>query len=88
MIGGDGKWTVIFFLVVSDGIINNQIYWFFWTLLWLVSDVSSMISDICRTALNALFMGSISVDVVFWMMLVILNGEYRIAEEYHINDVG
>ena len=33
-------------------------------------------------------MGEISVDVVIWMMLVLLNGEYRIDEESHNNDVG
>ena len=37
-------------------------------------------SGICHTALNALLMGSISVDVVVWIMLVLLNGEGRIAE--------
>ena len=36
-------------------------------------------SVICHTALNALLMGSISVYVVVLMMLVLLNGDYRIA---------
>ena len=45
-------------------------------------------SGICQAALNALLMGSISVDVLFCMKLVILNGEYSIAEEFHNNDVG
>ena len=45
-------------------------------------------SGIYHTALNAITMGQISVDVLVWMMLVLLNGEYRIAEEPHINDVG
>ena len=45
-------------------------------------------SVICHTALNALLMVSISVDVVVIMKLVLLNGEYRIAEEYQNNDVG
>ena len=45
-------------------------------------------SGICHTALNALLMGSISVDVVVCVKLVLLNGEYRIAEESHNNDVG
>ena len=44
-------------------------------------------SGICHTVLNALLMGYISVDVVVCMKLVILNGKYRIAEEYHNNDV-
>ena len=47
-----------------------------------------MRSGICHTALNALLMESISVDVVFCMKLVILNGKYSIAEESHNNDVG
>ena len=33
-------------------------------------------------------MVSISVDRVVWIMLVILNGKYIIAEESHNNDVG
>ena len=33
-------------------------------------------------------MGSIAVDAVVWIMLVLLNGEYRIFEEPHNNDVG
>ena len=45
-------------------------------------------SGIFHTSLNALLMGSISVDVVFLMMLVLLNGEYRISEQSHNNDVG
>ena len=38
--------------------------------------------------MNELLMGSISVDVVVLIMLVLLNGKYSIAEEYHNNDVG
>ena len=45
-------------------------------------------SVICHKAMNALLTGSISVDAVVWMMLVLLNGDYRIAEESHNNDVG
>ena len=45
-------------------------------------------SGICHTALNALLMGSISVDVVVFMKFFLLNGKYRIAEESHNNDVG
>ena len=33
-------------------------------------------------------MGYISVNVVVCVELVLLNGKYRIAEEYHNNDVG
>ena len=40
-------------------------------------------SGIFQTSLNALLVGSISVDVVVWMKLVLLNGEYRISEESH-----
>ena len=36
-------------------------------------------SGIYYTSLNALLMGSITVDVVVEMMLVLLNGEYRIS---------
>ena len=43
---------------------------------------------IFHTALNALMMGSISVDVVVLMVLFLLNGDYIIAEESHNNDVG
>ena len=52
------------------------------------SGVSSMGSGICHTSLNSVMMGSISVDVVVWMMLILLNGENRISEESHSNDVG
>ena len=45
-------------------------------------------SGIYHTALNALLMGPISVTMSVLMMLVILNGEYRISEESHKNDVG
>ena len=45
-------------------------------------------SGICHTELNALLMGSISVDVVVCVKLVLLNGKYRIDEESHNNDVG
>ena len=45
-------------------------------------------SGICHTALDALLMGSISVDVVACVKLVLLNGEYRIAEESYNNDLG
>ena len=38
--------------------------------------------------MNALLVGSISVDVVAWMVLVLLNGEYMIDEESHNNYVG
>ena len=33
-------------------------------------------------------MVSISAYVVVLMMLFLINGEYKIAEEYHNNDVG
>ena len=44
-------------------------------------------SGICHTELNSLLMGSISVDVVVCVKLVLFNGEYRISEESHNNDV-
>ena len=47
-----------------------------------------MVSGIYHTALNALLMGSVSVDVVVLMKLVLLNGKYMISEESHNNDVG
>ena len=45
-------------------------------------------SGIFHTALNAMLMRSISVDVVVCVKLVLLNGECRVAEESHTNDVG
>ena len=65
------------------------------TLLWSISDeknwwydISSVGVVICHISLNELLMVSISVDVVVWMKLVLLNGEYSITEEFHNNDVG
>ena len=52
------------------------------------SGFSSIVSGICHTALNAMLMGSISVYVVVFIRLVLLNGEYSIAEESHNNDLG
>ena len=52
------------------------------------SDFYSMVSRIYHTYLNAMLVESISVDVVVWMMLVLLNDEYSIAGESHNNDVG
>ena len=66
---------------------DSTVIYIGWEKRWWY-DLSSMGSGIWHTALNAVMMGSISVDVLIWMMLVTLNGEYRIAEESHKNDVG
>ena len=64
---------------------QHKIYWLYCDWYWMRTncwyDVSFLGSLICHTALNVVLMGYISVGVVVLMMLVLLNGEYRISEE-------